>query len=260
MLDWKAHARTLRFGERRKVPHCTPDASAYISNGPRGVSLYCFRCGQPEFEGHGKLSAADILKYRRADEEARVVSYPDVVPLSQAPPQAQSWVVQAFITPERATDKYGFGYDPVTDRVVIPVLHNGVATGLWTARATDGRSPKYLMGKGSSGSMWYYRQPLHSDRGSVLCIVEDVLSAIRVYEAGFSAVCILGTSVPTGLGSLVLGYDVRVWTDNDTAGRNGYVKLRKALSVYGIEPKRIQSDRDPKKHTRTQIQEKISGS
>lgn len=260
MSNWQDQARLLKFGQKRKVKHCGTEPSAYISNGPKGLSLYCFRCSTPEFEPHGRLSAADILQYRAKDDEAQAQPYPEVVALDQAPAQAQAWLLKAFITPERASDRYGIGYDAKTERVVLPILHNLRPSGLWTARAVDGRSPKYLMGRGSSGSMWYYRQPLHSDRGSVLCIVEDVLSAIRVYEAGFSAVCILGTSVPTGLGSLILGYDVRVWTDNDTAGRNAWVKLRKALSLYGIEPQRIQSDRDPKLHTRVQIQEKLSGS
>lgn len=255
MSEWAEKAKLLRFNEKRKVPHCTGDASAYISNGPRGVSLHCFRCGANAFEPHGRLSAADILRARQRDDAAREQPYPTVVPLREAPAQACSWVLKAFITPERATDTYGFGYDEKTERVVLPVLHDFEPTGLWAARATDGRSPKYLMGKGSAGSMWYaFRQ------GRPVVVVEDVLSAIRVYEAGYSSVSILGTSVPTGLGTLLGGRDVLAWLDADKAGRNGYVKLRKALSLYGVDPKRVRSDKDPKLHTRLQIQEKLSGS
>lgn len=261
MSDWIKLAKTLRFGQRRKVAHCGTDVSAYCSNGPNGVSLHCFRCGGDEFEPHGRLSAADILRYRQADEAVVQSAYPDTVGPSDWPDTASAWVLKSFITPERAASKYGFGYSIRTDRVVVPVLHDGVATGVWTARALDGRTPKYLMPFGSAGSMWY-----DTRRSGTVVICEDILSAARCAEAGYGAAAILGTAV--GVQHLqtleasvkehkfllhVLG-----WFDADKAGRDAWVKLRSACGVLGLSPIRVQSDKDPKLHTRKQIQEIVS--
>ena len=259
MSEWANRARLLRFGERRKVAHCTKDPSAYISNSPKGVYLHCFRCGGTDFEPHGRLSAADILRYREADDSAaNLTTAPVTVPLQDAPPQAQIWPLKAFITPERATEQYGFGWDERTQRVVVPVLQNGVDTGVWTARSVDGRTPKYLMPKGSAGSVWF-----HSVPGKPLVLCEDVLSAIRIYEAGYGAAAILGTSagVPQlqRLAPMVESEGVRrpllALFDNDAAGRKAWVQLRKSCGVLGLTPERVQSDKDPKAYSRKQIQE-----
>lgn len=262
MSDWIKLAKTLRFGQRRKVKHCGTDVSAYCSNGPKGVSLHCFRCGADEFEPHGRLSAADILRYRQQDEAARSSAYPATVSLADAPSAAQLWTLKAFIPPERATSKYGFGYDGKTDRVVVPILHDGEPTGVWTARALDGRTPKYLMPFGSAGSMWY-----DTRRSGTIVICEDILSAARCAEAGYGAAAILGTAVGVHhLQTLEAAVKDREfllhvlgWFDADKAGRDAWVKLRAACGVLGLSPIRVQSDKDPKLHTRKQIQEKVNG-
>jgi DNA primase len=48
-------------------------------------------------------------------------------------------------------------------------------------------------------------------------------------------------------------YPVIGWFDGDKAGRNGFVKLRKALSPFGVEPKRISTPKDPKTYSRAAI-------
>ena len=261
MSDWIKLAKTLKFGQRRKVKHCGTDISAYCSNGPKGVSLHCFRCEQDEFEPHGRLSAADILRYRANDDRAaRATEYPTVIGLHDAPDPAKLWCLRAFIRPEKATDQYGMGYDAQTERVVVPILHNGQATGLWTARALDGRAPKYLMPFGSAGSMWY-----DTRRSGTIVICEDILSAARCAEAGYGAAAILGTAVgvqhlqtlETAAKDREFLLHVLGWFDADNAGRDAWVKLRAACGVLGLSPIRVQSDKDPKLHKRIEIQEKI---
>lgn len=187
---------------------------------------------------------------------------PATVGVQQAPDLAKLWVLRAFITPERATSKYGFGWDEKTQRVVVPVLHNGDGTGLWTARAVDGRSPKYLMPKGSVGAAWYDTRP-----GGSIVICEDVLSAARCTEAGYSAAAILGTTVgvqqlqriTSAVKEPQLPIRILGWFDADAAGRKAWVQLRKSCGVLGLNPIRVQSDKDPKLHTRKQIQEIVHG-
>ena len=227
------------------------------------MHLHCFRCGDTDYEPHGRLSAADILRYREADDSAaNLTTAPATVPLQDAPPQAQIWPLKAFIPPERATEKYGFGWDERTQRVVVPVLHNGVHTGVWTARSVDGRTPKYLMPRGSVGSTWY-----DTRHGSEVVVCEDVLSAARCAEAGYSSAAVLGTSVGVQQLQRITAavkepqFPIRIlgWFDADAAGRKAWVQLRKSCGVLGLNPIRVQSDKDPKLHTRKQIQEILSG-
>ena len=254
-MQWQERAKSLKFGQRRKVKHCGTDPSAYISNGPKGISLHCFRCHVSEFEPHGRLSASDILAMRQRDEAEAELPYPDTVPLDAAdvPSEAHVWVLRAGLSPERASDRYGFGWSDRTSRVIVPVLHNGVPTGAWTGRAIDGRKPKYLMPKGSDGASWY---GLQRDRAPCV-VVEDILSAIRIVESGYNALAVLGTTVGPTQAALIADYSVIGWFDGDKAGRNGYVKLRKALGPYGIEPARIETPKDPKLYSLKQISQFI---
>lgn len=251
-MEWQDKARLLTFGQKRKVPHCGPDPSAYISNRPTGLSLHCFRCGETEFVPHGRLSASDILAMRQHDEEEAAREYPEVVALyaDGVPSSAHVWVLKAGITPERATEQYGFGWSDRSSRVIIPILHDGQPTGLWTGRAVDGRKPKYLMPRGSVGACWYR---LQRGRRTPVVVVEDVLSAVRVHEAGYNSLAVLGTTVGPTQATLIADFPVIGWFDGDKAGRSGFVKLRRALAPYGVDPKRIQTERDPKQYSRLEI-------
>lgn len=252
-MTWKEDARKLAFGQKVKVQHCGPDKTAYINNTEKGVSLHCFRCKENEFEPHGKLSAVDYLRMRDADREAARKPIPDTKPLTKAPDSGKLFVLKAGITPERASDKYGFGWSDKINRVVIPVLHDFKPTGQWLARATDGRKPKYIFGEGSNAAHWVAKR-----RGKAVVVVEDVLSAIKVYEAGYSALAVCGTNVSQSAAMCMVGHDVVGWFDGDKAGDGGYVRLRKALSPFGIDPRKVRSDRDPKLYNKNDIRRYIN--
>ena len=256
MQSWQERAKLLRLGEKRKVVHCGTDPSAYISNGVDRVRLHCFRCGANEYEKHEGLSLADVLAMRRAEDAAvGSRSGPVGIPYKEAPVHALLWSLKSGLSPEVATDRYGFTYSETLDRIVVPVLNNGVDTGLWTARAASGQRPKYIMPKGASGGLWYDTRPSSGE----IVVVEDILSAIKISRAGYASVAVLGTSIPWELGRLCDNRQVIGWFDPDKAGRQGYVKLRKALAPHGISPFRVTSERDPKLHQRHEIQSILKG-
>lgn len=204
------------------------------------------------------MSAADILAARSFDEEEARRPYPEVVPLydDTTPSSARVWVLKSGLSPELATDTFGFGWADRSKRVIIPALHNLKPTGGWTGRAVDGRKPKYLLPAGSVGTSWIHLR----GSGETCAVVEDVLSAIKVYRAGYSALAVFGTSVgPTQALLLADQTDVVGWFDADAAGTKGYAALRKALGPYGVETRRVSSDRDPKYHNNDQIRQLIGG-
>lgn len=192
---------------------------------------------------------------RRKEEEELARPYPTVVPLydDTVPTEALVWVLKAGITPERATDEYGFGWSENLQRVVVPILHNGEVTGQYTARSLTPGRPKYVMPKGSVGAAWY--AGLYRFRKTV--VVEDVLSAIRISEAGYGSYAVLGTAVGRGHGTDLANSKVYGWFDGDRAGRDGWVKLRKALGLYGVDPTRVQTEEDPKAYSLADIRKHI---
>lgn len=240
---WRETARNLRIGSKRKVACCSADKSAFISNGDRGVSFYCFRCGHKDFEPHGERSIAEIMATRRALDELATPKTPTMpdraVPLTDAPYEAILWVLKGGLTPEDATDKHGMRWDEKTQRVLIPV------PGGLLGRAVRGERPKYRLLTNAPGALyWASRAAL-----SAVVVVEDILSAIAVSRAGWAAVAVLGTSLSETQAAEIAAHPSRSvigWFDGDKAGDQAWARLRKRMALHPVELRRIRTDRDPK--------------
>ncbi len=148
------------------------------------------------------------------------------------------------------------GWAPSISRFLIPCRNGAAATGAFTARSLD-RKPKYVAGgsRKASDRIWC------AGKGPVVAIVEDVLSAIRVYESGYRACAVLGTSFSQeALNIAVRGCtDVVSWLDPDAAGLAGHKKLRHSLGLHEVRLHRVTSERDPKLHTREEIRNYMEG-
>ena len=67
---------------------------------------------------------------------------------------------------------------------------------------------------------------------------------------------VLGTKVSDHMVSELLKRKrCNVWLDPDAAGQRGATKICKQLRAYGLEVRNIVSQRDPKLHSRSEIQE-----
>ena len=251
-MDWQTMAKALPYGQSRKVQHCGSSPAARINHSNAGINLHCFRCGEQEFIPHGPRSAAEILAARQATQELKEArSIPSrCLGLTEegVPSEALLWVLRAGLTPERATDEYGFKYDPKTRRVCVPLV------GGFLARAVFKDSPKYIR----AGAMDQTVYELAVGAGTTGIVVEDILSAIKVANAGFSSLAILGTSISAEV-SVALGrYKHLVcWTDADKAGDAAWLKLRKRMSLYDIKLSRIRTAADPKNINTTEIKRLI---
>tara|TARA_R110000744_G_scaffold148413_1_gene261476 strand:- start:192 stop:971 length:780 start_codon:yes stop_codon:yes gene_type:complete len=249
---WEDTARALPYGSSRKVMHCGSSPAARAYNKPNGISLNCFRCGENLFIPHGPRSAAEILAARQATTEliqareipSRAIHLTD----EDCPSEALLWPLKTGLTPEAASDDYGMRYDPVTRRVLIPL------DGGFLARAVYNERPKYI----KAGAQAVEDYTLFIDHDLVV-ITEDILSAIKVYRSGFSAMALLGTSVTATMAAKIGQYKHVVnWTDGDKAGDAAYVKLRKRLGLYPVQLHRVRTTADPKELHIKQIQTLIS--
>lgn len=164
----------------------------------------------------------------------------------EAPAEALQFILKAYLTPERATNEYGFRYDPEHQRVLMPV------TGGFLARRVYGDGPKYIMAAPASTSHYAL---LRQDQVAI-AVVEDILSAIRIYEAGYSALAVLGTSIENKTAMVVADYPVAAgWFDPDAAGDSAFKRLRRALALYDTRVLKVRTDKDPKAMWASQIKE-----
>ncbi len=93
-----------------------------------------------------------------------------------------------------------------------------------------------------------------------LVIVEDVLSAIKVNNAGYSSGAVLGTSISPEIAARIAQHDsIVLWLDPDKAGIAGRSYIKKVLGLYPVDVRyaRTDTDKDPKFLTRQQITQTI---
>ncbi|WP_299073765.1 toprim domain-containing protein [uncultured Paraglaciecola sp.] len=257
MTTWQEVANTLTVGQKRRFAcDCGTDTPAIISKDTKGISFYCFRCGEKDWAKGAPMTPAEIIAAREARNElveARVIPS-RCIPLchEDCPYEAFSWPLLGNLTPEDASDKYGFRYDPQTRRVCIPIENGFLARRVFA----DGGA-KYYRSAGSEPFVAYTLTTYSRFKAPVV-VVEDVMSAIRVNTAGYSSVALLGTS----LGIVAAGHigqwsNVICWTDMDEAGDKAYKTLKKKLALYPSKLLRIQTERDPKENWIAEIQTRV---
>lgn len=236
---------------------CGNGPSTYVSNSPKGISIGpCFRCGERDWEPHGAISAAQLLAWRTLDNSVRgMQSYPQTcVGPDEWPADLLVWLGQAGISTDTASRELGVTYAPDLDRAIIPIVQSGTARGFIARAVSQGtgaaKRPKYIRSAGAHGAVWL------AGGGDTLVVVEDVLSAFRVVQAGFKAMAAMGTAIDqTTLSEAVRGCAKVVgWLDPDAAGHKGFRTLRRALALHDAELYKVVSERDPKQHSRAEIQ------
>lgn len=255
MQDWTTAARELAIGLKRKVECCSHKGpTAYISNGHKGVSLYCFRCGRNEFEPHGERSIAEVLATRQALDALATAPTPtmpkDAVDLTAGPKEGWLWVLQGGLTPEEATERWGFRWHEKTRRVLIPV------PGGLLGRSVHGELPKYRMLTNQPGALYWPQKRPHR----AVVAVEDILSAIAINRAGWAAVAVLGTSIsPTQAEEIAEGREMVVgWFDGDPAGDKAWTRLRKRMALFPVTTHRITTQQDPKRLHRAALRDMLA--
>lgn len=246
------------MGHRKRVNHdCGPGTTLLISRTEDGLRAHCFRCNDsasaPPPAEPLDVKLARLAKHREADAvHAGVSSVPEPAchDVDLWTPAARLWFYRAGLS-RADIGRLGAFYHQPTDRVVLPIRDSSGATIYWQARAVDKRQPKYIGASIRPPSMiarW------GSAPSPTLC--EDILSAYKVGSVG-EGWAVMGTSVSAGMVAEILRRrcSVNVWLDPDAAGQKAARRYIKQLRAYNVEVRNIVSPRDPKLHTRDQIEE-----
>lgn len=255
-MDWQSIARTLPDGGKTRMPHCGDDKSMIVSRSGSRLHAYCFRCGLNESEQAGQLTLAELAARRAA--EARYTSGSAALPAdftTDIPKEGRVWLYCAAVYGELLS-RYGIGWSPRMQRVILPIrAANGELVGTQARAVMPGQKPKYLTRMPEPHVFYASAVP-----GDTVVIVEDILSAIRIGEH-VPAIALLGTCTPLAVALRCIEEhqhaQVACWFDADPAGDKAWAKYSAGLTLAGYTPRRIRTDRDPKRHSRREIRDII---
>lgn len=252
--EWLDAAKALDEGRRKRIDHvCGSGSTLLISHTEDGYSGHCFRCNKGGFMAHGlrHLSAVDFRLLRKADDAAfntKELALPKDF-TSIIPPAHATWLYRAGVFADTAM-AHGFGYSESMSRVILPVYDDGVLVYMQARACQPGRVPKYLNKAGASkGAIMWKGVRDYED----VIVTEDILSALRIYMAGYNAVCTLGTAVSDGQAGYLSRFKrVAFWYDGDKAGFSGSAKGIKTIALVA-KVGRIITDKDPKLYSNREI-------
>lgn len=129
--------------------------------------------------------------------------------------------------------EWGLGYDPASERVVIPVSVDGSVIG-WTKRRTrEDVEPKWVHSPGLDRANILFG--LDRAEGDTCILVEAPLSAVMLWQQGWRCgVASFGCSLSQGQADLIRRRfrEVVIDYDPDDAGRGGVARAVSMLSMF----------------------------
>lgn len=245
----------LDEGKTVKVDHSTCQAGVETRKrfGLKRVDdaylYHCFNCGESGYfrplETISRMKLMTGVDTKMESKESCIRLYQSAeTDYNKFDIRGQLWLGQ-----------YGFGFDlcnkygirETNDGIVLPI-HS--ATGLVQDYQVRRYSsfPKYVTHRTSKNA-----QVLHGSVRKPVIVVEDLLSSYKLHHAGFTTICLMGTSftmktvVNTGLDRSLR---LVLWLDDDEAGHAGAAKLFRELSplfstvtsINMAQPKEIEMD------------------
>ena len=224
------------------------------------IHAHCFRCGRSGLHRNKYQRVAQAradTRYTPSSFQTHSTNFPrdGTGDTSSWPAYARNWIKQWGITNEEIRENL-ICYSPHYDRLCFRVEFKGSYAG-YCSRAvnpTDNR-PKWL--RFTDGNPWF-KQHRDQDERSVLVLVEDIVSAIKVFRVA-DACALLTTSINTSTMSDIAGYDRYViWLDDDNRQvKMKQLQMHRRLSILGDVS--VIHETDPKRCTDALIQERIYG-
>lgn len=250
-MVWLKLAMGLPYGRsgRMDCPDCHGKGTLGYTNHGEVFTAHCFRCKYKDAS-----AAPAMTPQERRELELQAQAFRDAPPAlpedftKEIPPEGILWLAKGGLN-HSDIEKYGFGYSPSMQRVIMPVFEGDEVVAVQARALRKGHKPKYI-GQIRRDPRPAFLAP-HREPTDVLVLTEDMLSACRVAKV-CDAASLLGTNLmPSVLAQLAeTGHETfALWMDDDAAGINARRKMRSQLQIIGKPVRLIKSDRDPKKHS-----------
>ena len=275
--DWES----LVIGDTLRVPcdhwRCLGKKDAFtITRVLNGCVYNCYRCGQSGaiFKGSSPDVARERIRTLRGerrscygeDTSCHPVALPaDHKPLvtydKEIPPHAHAWLY-AYELNDTDMDTYYVSYSPKLQRVILPIYNNNKLIA-WQGRDIYYNINKNLFEKGilKNKPLKYYTEynpklnsnlnlyyNIYNNKNKNIIIVEDIISAIKVYNKyKFNVTALLNSTLHLKLINHLNLYNynnIYIWLDPDAHTK----ALQGALKWIGmgLNVTTVRTDTDPK--------------
>lgn len=214
---------------------------------PDGHS-YCFSCG------YGRPGSIENRLQKSTKKVWITVALPEDFDF-KIPEKAEKWVHQ-FLTPKQLRDNT-VGWSEEEQKLIFPFLDPYNTVLGWQGRyfGDDPTKPKWF----SQGNLQdiYHILPIKSFNTKDICLVEDIISAIKVSDV-CNVMPLFGAVIaPRHLTRLhLLGYNkIHIWLDPDK--HSEMVGFAQQARTYGFSVHTILSNKDPKYYSFEEIKKTI---
>lgn len=251
---WLEKARGLPVGQSSKLHHLYDppykSKSVLVYNTELGYGAKCFRRGTSDWVFKERISLDKLAQ--EAIESASSDMPDDMMPfyptVNNRETQISNWYLLKRGVDPYIVQQHGAFISKSRMRLLYKCKDIDGTVGYLGRDITERNNAKVVtyMHKGKRLKHAVYGS------GSVTVLVEDVNSAIKVYEAVKRAnlpvevVSLNGTSGSDKLSLHLLDHTVIIWLDGDSAGQRGALKLYKDLTPLANSVKVVHSERDPK--------------
>lgn len=201
-------------------------------------SKYCFACGYYESGIAFKRVLRGVLEGLGGEG---MVTYP-ILPYGspELPEWTVNWLSNYQLSWLNIPDSY---FSPVEQRFIIPLSQDGIVKG-WLGRSEPGTIPKWKQ----VGHKFPVVLNRNSSRKYIL--VEDIISAYKLYNCKQNVICLLGTGIDYSFVSGIAD-EVVIWLDPDMKGR--MIETGRVFMSLGISYNIIYSNSDPKSESYSNI-------
>jgi len=276
----------LEPGDQTNINHTDCPAGTdikerlYIKRPEDNVNVVIGYCHNCQLSGITRLAPRRYkspLKAEASEEEDEVVRFPSDAVFEPRlwPNHAYYWPCCYSVTPDMMR-ALGLAYVPSQDRILIPFGEPRIRYGAGI-KSTNGyqlrrlvdnpNQPKYLTVRPKDKPIVPNILDSSERKESLvpIVLVEDALSAIRVYSAGYIGVSLSGTHMRKEdmfqLSKTYPYHSIVVWLDNDNKEvREHAAKIQDFLRlVHKKKVVRIRSNSDPKRYDQITIQKLVAG-
>jgi hypothetical protein len=235
----------------------------YVRTTAAGSTVwYCHDCGRGSrtFRENKRTPSETVAYFKQLQAgktliQTRVIHLPPDM-TSELPIPALVWLHKYGITKEEI-EIFRFGWSPSYKRLILPVWHEDKLL-YWQGRTfsqVTKENPKYLNIR-QSGVKNVYFENFTGNR--ILCIVEDILSAIKVGRF-CDSLALLGSYLPADLSRIMESYDrVYLWLDEDK-WKTSIHAMQKFTQLIGKPIMPIKTVLDPKELSDQVIQQLLKG-
>jgi len=218
-------------GEQIHIHHCKGgkgNDKLYVRrNEDDSIVAYCHHCNKrgyardnyvphiyDQLEGSSRSSGVGNSNTEARDEIlGRFKAETESVFTSDSRFRTQTWVVRSKLT-EKILDKMQARV--VDSRIWFPLYTPSGDIAVLCGRGYDKVDPKWLIYKYNGGE----DVPTSTHKVPNMVLVEDIISAQAIDNAGYNAYPLLGTSIPTFIVSYISKHPelwVTIWLDNDNS-------------------------------------------